>query len=324
MNIENKAPFSWLVVGAGHIARKVMREGMKNGKHRVAAIYNRTLANGEAFSAEFGGEAADNLSIALKTPGIEGAYIATTNDNHLESALKCLEAGIPVLCEKPVCVNLKQTKQLIDAARKNGVYFAEAMWTWFSPVAHRVLDWVQNRAIGEIKEARFSYAMPGEIFLPRLTNPAQAGGTLLDIGIYPITYAYRLFGMPEELVCSGTLRGGVDICETVNLRYGGFSVRCKISMVNDVPEDDACLKGSSGEIFIPNFYRTPKAVLVQNGDRLIFESKDYSYENELNLAAKEIRAGKKESEFVPHSATADVMSLLDECRKQLGLRYPME
>ena len=149
-----------------------------------------------------------------------------------------------------------------------------------------------------------------------------AGGALLDIGIYPITYCYNLFGYPDKIICNGILKDGIDIKEKVTLCYG--NLKCELYMSFEYFKESFLLKGSKGSIRLPGiFHAAPMAVFTgKKGIKLTFGKTTYL--NEFERCAMEIRQGKKESSFIPFEATLSCMKIMDECRKQMNLVYPFE
>lgn len=315
--------FRWAYIGSGGIARSTAADIIK-GDHKIVSVYSRNFEKAKAFAKDYGAEAFPDFSEAVSLDTVDGVYIATPHTSHVEYGVKAMELGKPVLCEKPVGVTVKDVDTLTDAALKNNVYFCEAMWTWFSDVALTVKDWVQTGKIGDIESVDIYYAFPG-ILLPktsRVLTPETAGGALLDIGIYPITYCYNLFGVPKNIACKGVIKNGIDIKETVTLDYGSFS--CNLHMSLCSLKESCVIRGSKGKISLPGFFHmASKAVLHTENGRQVFKGKT-DYLTEFTRAAREIKEGKKESSYIPFSATRACMEIMDECRKQLKLVYPFE
>ena len=198
------------------------------------------------------------------------------------------------------------------------------MWTWFSDVALTVRKWVDSGKIGKVKEVRIHYAFPGRFMSKnsRVRMPETAGGALLDIGIYPITYCYNLFGFPKAIECKGRVKGGIDTAETVILTYDGF--RCVLKMSLYSLKESCVIKGTEGKISFPTFFHMASKVVMKNkSGKTVFSGKT-DYLTEFTRAAAEIREGKKESGYIPFRATKDCMVIMDECRKQMNLVYPFE
>lgn len=315
--------FRWAYVGSGNIANQTARQIVK-GDNIIAAVYSRNFEKASAFAKKYSATAFGDFDKMLNYQNIDAVYIATPHTSHVEYAKKAMEKGIPVLCEKPVGVSLDDVNALVNSARKNDVYFCEAMWTWFSEVALTVKKWVQSGEIGKIKEVTINYAFPGFVMgkNSRVLMPETAGGALLDVGIYPITYCYNLFGEPENIICNGEIKNGIDYSETVILEYDGF--RCTLNMSLYKLKENAIIKGEKGEISLPVFFHmASKAILKNENGKQIFRGKT-DYLTEFSSVAKEIQDGKKESDFIPFSSTLATMKIMDECRRQMNLKYPFE
>jgi len=318
--------FGWAVIGTGKIAEKVIGEAIKAGCGKVVAVWNRTKERAQEFTKKFGGCAFDTPEEAVLAKGVEGVYIATTHDKHGYFTKLCINLGVPVLCEKPFAVNLKEAEEVFNLARAKGVYASEAMWTWHNKTAHTVRDWILKGEIGKVKSFKASFAAPMLAFThnPRLTSPQLIGGALLDIGIYPVRYAYELFGLPQKITCTGKVKGGVDIGESITFDYGDFKAEMFSSMAS-LRGEGLTIVGEKGKISVPLFHKAHSARLVKKqGKGETFYDKSYLYATQLLNVANEIRSGKKQSDFCPMQATLDTMAILDECRKQLGVKYPCE
>lgn len=315
--------FRWAYIGSGNIANSTAKEIVK-GNHIITAVYGRSFDKATDFAKKYDAWAFDDFEKAVNRADVDGVYIATPHTAHVAYAVRAMELGKPVLCEKPVGVTAKDVDILIDTAKRTQVYFCEAMWTWFSDVALKVKEWVNTGAIGDIKAVTINYAFPG-ILMPknsRVLTPSTAGGALLDIGIYPITYCYNLFGTPKSITCNGTLKNGIDIKETVILEYADF--KCTLNMSLCSLKENCLIKGSDGEISLPAFFHmASKAILKNKNGKSVFNGKT-DYLTEFTRAAEEITAGRTESAYIPFSATKACMEIMDECRRQMNLVYPFE
>ena len=314
--------FRWAYVGSGNIAKSTARSITK-GDHAITAVYSRNAAKAHSFAKKYGAAVFESFDALLESNDFDAVYIATPHTSHITYALQALQAGKPVLCEKPVGVTAAEAEAMVKTAREQQVYFCEAMWTWFSDVALTVKRWIAEQRIGEVREVLIDYAFPGLMMSKnsRVLTPETAGGALLDIGIYPITYCYNLFGYPESVRCEGTLKNGIDIEETVVLGYGGFNCRMKMSL--STLKEGCRIVGTKGEISLPMFHMARIAALKADGKTERFKGKT-DYLTEFTRAAEEIRSGKTESAYIPHRATCDCLKIMDECRRQMGLVYPFE
>ncbi len=313
--------FRWAYVGSGNIAKSTARS-ITRGKHRISAVYSRNEEKGQAFAKKYGAVFYPDFESLLKNGDFDAVYIATPHTSHKEYSLMAMSAGKPVLCEKPVGVSTDEVRQMIDSSRENNVFFCEAMWTWFSDMAAGVRKWIDEKTVGDIKDVHIDYSFPGLMMSKnsRVLTPETAGGALLDVGIYPITYCYRLFGYPESISCEGTIKNGIDVRETVIMGYEGFS--CTLEMSLDKLKEGCRIIGTKGTIDIP-FFHVARIATLKSDKKLRLKGKT-DYLTEFNCVAEEIKSGKKESAFVPLKATEDCMRIMDECRKQMNLIYPFE
>ena len=317
--------FRWAFIGSGRLAGEVAREITASGRHQVVSVYTRRPEKCAAFAAEYGAVAASSAAEAVSRPDVDGVYVVTPHTSHVPYAMEALRAGKPVLCEKPVSTDALQTETLIRFSEERGLYFSEAMWTWFSPIANRVKAWLDAGEFGEILDCGASYRGQGKYYAPRVTDPLVGGGALLDIGIYPVTYFYRLFGKPQSVDCEGVLRDGIDVSEEIRMSFpGGKTCRLSVSIDADCEDEKLFIRGTKASVVIPAFHYANSVTLERaEGGPETFNAYGGML-NEFDLVSSEIRAGKTESAFVPHSATLEVMRILDGCRRQLGLVYPFE
>ena len=318
-------PFRWAFIGAGTLAKQVAKEITASGRHEIAAVYTRNPEKCAAFAGQYGAHPAQSAQEAVTHPGVDGVYIVTPHTSHYEYTLEALGLGKPVLCEKPITTDAKKAEEMLRLSQDKGVYFAEAMWTWFSPIANQVKKWLDAGEYGEIKKCRMTYHLRSINYAPRVSDPNLAGGALLDVTIYPLTYLYRLFGMPEKIQCQGTLQGGIDTGEEIRLYYpGGQVYTISASILDYFGLEKMKLYGTKGKTKL-SFYHFANSVTLWRKDGAKEQFSAYGgMLNEFDLVAEEIREGKTQSAFVPHQATLDVMRMMDECRKQMGLIYPFE
>jgi predicted dehydrogenase len=316
------AKFRWAYIGNGNIAQSTARSILK-GEHSIVAVYGRNIEKAEKFAKKHNAVAFKTFDEAVLCENVDAVYIATPHTSHVDYAVRAMQLGKPVLCEKPVGICCEDVKQLISSSKEYNVYFCEAMWTWFSDVAKTVKQWVTQGEIGDVESVDIYYSFPG-VMMPkdsRVLMPQTAGGALLDIGIYPITYCYNLFGIPDKITCNGEVKDGIDVEETIVLEYGKTVCTLITSLKN--LKETCVIKGTRGTITVPMFHMASKAILKNGNNKQVIRGKT-DYLTEFTHVAQEIIAGKKESDYIPHQATLDCMAIMDECRNQLGLKYPFE
>jgi len=320
-----ETPFGWCFIGCGKLARQVARQITRSGRHRLVSVYTRSYEKCAAFAARYSAAACATAEEAITAPGADGVYLVTPHNTHYVYARQALELGRPVLCEKPLTVTAAQAGELTALAQAKGVYLAEAMWTWFAPAANQVKRWLDAGEFGQLRKVLLTCRGNARFYAPRVTDPARAGGALLDIGVYPLTYLYRLFGRPAEIKCVGQVSKGIDWAEEVSLAFpSGLTATASISIRDLFGRERLVIAGDKAKVSLPSFHNAGRVTLVRRGGKNETVSGSGSYLNEFDLAAGEIREGRTESRFVPHGATVAVMELMDECRRQMGLVYPFE
>ena len=259
---------------------------------------------------------------------VEGFFSPRCTEYALMYAKMALNLGKPVFCEKPFTVTFEDTEELISLAKEKNLYLCEAMWTWFSPTANEVKKWIDENKAGKIASADFRYHIRTVQYKGRHTDPKRAGGALLDITIYPITYAYRLWGLPDKIESSATIKNGIDLNDSIVFTYkNGLKVNISASISDYLGLETMKIKGDKGTIKAPFFHAYNGVTFKSGFHKETFKGdgpKINSYIDEFNAVADDIRKGRKESSMVPLKATADVMKLLDNIREQIGLNYETE
>lgn len=319
--------FGWAFIGAGGITRTVAKQIFKSGRHSLKTVYNRTKSKAEKLTRKYGGKACDTLQEALAMPEVEGVYVATSNNRHCDDVLAALDAGKCVLTEKLFAVNARQAQQMINRAEQKQLYLAEAMWTWFSPLTNKIRGIVQSGGLGDIKDCFMSLCLPiAHSKKSRLLNPNAGGGALLDLGVYPVTYAYKLFGKPNAIDCRAKLKGGVDIHDDIIMYYDTFRVDIPISIKSPRcgSVEKLKIRGCKGSLTASGYHAAKRFTLKNQSGRQTFLSGKNARLMLFDSAAAEIREGKKQSAFVTLDDSLQVMKLLDECRDCIKLKFPCE
>ena len=317
--------FRWCFIGTGRLADQVAGQLQNSKRHRVVSCYTRNFENAKAFAQRHSCRAYEKADDAISDDEVDAVYVVTTHNAHYRFVKRALELGKPVLCEKAFTVNAREAKELIDLAKEKDLYLCEAMWTWFSASANKCLEWISEGRIGKIRSAKFTYHMKSINYAPRVSDPRRAGGALLDITIYPITYAYRLWGIPEEIKAVGNVEGGIDTGEEIELDYGSFKVDISASIIDMKGFEKMEIRGEEGTIKAP-LYHMMNGLTLSRG---LFRKEKFkgpgpkfnSYLDEFDTVAAEIREGLKESRMHSLTATLDVMRILDKIREKIGLSY---
>jgi predicted dehydrogenase len=298
----------------------------------VAAVGSRSLERAQAFAAEFEVDRAYGSYDALVADSaVDAIYVASPHSEHHDHALLALGAGKPVLVEKAFTRNASEATAVIEAARTRSLLAVEAMWTRFLPHIDVVRSCLENGVLGEVKAVEADH---GQLLFPngprRLADPALAGGALLDLAIYPISFAHLALGAFTAIQATGTLtETGVDASETVAVIGPQGAIGTLSSTMLAKTPCAASISGSAARLEIDGWFYQPNTVrLIDPDDREIDRYETPSREHGLAYEAAEfarlLAAGKTESDLLPLNETLRIMQVLDEVRAQLGVQFPGE
>ena len=322
--------YNWGIIGPGSIAKR-FAEGLKHAPGaRLYAVGSRSIDRAEAFRSEYGFEKAyGSYGELVNDKHVDIVYIATPHPQHAEAATLCMGGGKAVLCEKPFAVNKKQAAAMIECAKKNNVFCMEAMWTRFFPAVKKTRELISAGAIGAVRHISADFGFRTAINLEsRLFDPECAGGSLLDVGCYNVSFCSMIYGKQPDHIHSLMDIGasGADEITNVLLGYaGGQSAFC-LSAIRLSTAQEATIYGEEGYIKLPGYWHGDKVILsgkdgVQTFE-LPFESTGFQFEASEVMACLE--QGLKESPLMPLHETLAIAGTLDNIRAQHGLRYPFE
>jgi predicted dehydrogenase len=261
---------------------------------------------------------------------IDAVYIATPHPQHVANTLLALNAGKPVLCEKPFAVNAIEAQAMVAAAISNNVALLEAMWTRFLPHIAQVREILNSGVIGQIVNVEADH---GQYLIdhenPRLTEPALAGGALLDLGIYPVSFAHMVLGAPSRITATGVLtEKGVDSQTSAILDYENGAQAVVMTTLTTSTPCRATIAGTLGRIEIDRTFYNPASMRLVMRDGTTTEYPNTYKGHGLREQAAElermVRNAEIESPLLTHKMSIEIMQSLDEIRNQIGLRYPFE
>lgn len=323
-------PLRWGILGTGSIARSFAGDLAFAPGHVVEAVGSRTADRAEDFVRKLSCRPHSSYEALCADPRVDIIYVATPHNFHHPHALLALAHGKPVLVEKPFAVNAGQAREIIAAARASGLFCMEAMWTRFLPATRQVLAWIAEGAIGEVRQISADFGFR-TTFDPqsRLFSPALAGGALLDVGIYPVSYACAVAGRPPDRVHAAAALGptGVDEDTALLLAWTGAPHATLTCALRTATPNQAVIHGSAGRIEVPWFWRAKSATLLRDGlepQTTELPPLGKGFAHEAIEAARCLRAGLPESPLLPLDETLAIMQCLDTARRQIGLRYPDE
>ena len=326
-----KSTINWGIVAPGHIAHKFADDLIKVKKARLHAVASRSLERAQAYAKKYKApHAYGSYEEMTQCPDLDVVYIASPHSGHHEHSLLFLKNNIPVLCEKPMAINSKQVAEMVAVSRKNNTFFMEAIWTRFIPVFEKVMELVEQGAIGDINTIRADFGFKAK-FDPkgRLFNPNLGGGSLLDVGLYPVYAATQFFGKPLRIQASA-IKGatGTDNTCAMIFEYPNNRLAILDCSVTNNTETVAVLYGEKGKIEIHGrFHEGEHATLSVDGkeDEEIYVPKTgWGYFHEIMAVNECLREGKTECDKLPLDFSILLMETLDGVRQVAGIVYPMD
>ena len=318
----NEKKFGWCFIGSGGIANRVMEDMPYTTGSYPAAVYSRTYENACKFAEKYGAKPYRRIEEAFNDPLVKAVYIASPHTSHKEHSLLAMQHGLPVLSEKPMAVTAHDAKEVINTAEEKKIYFLDGLWTRFNPVIQQVLDTVKDGKIGQVRSLSASFCIYKD-FDPKARHydPALAGGSLLDIGIYTILFACLVFGeSPVEVsAVADYAPNGVENLISMTLRYRNGAIARLFSGFSNNEPQDACISGTGGYIHVPYLWKPKTACLhlldtTEVKEDLIIKSDfpGHGYQFIFDAAMNDILANRTENALVTHALSLQVMTIIDE------------
>lgn len=322
----------WGIIGAGRISAEFAAALIRTQGTQLAAVASRDHDRAQEFAGRFGiARAYGSYEELVEDQEIDVVYIGTPHSKHKKNAMLCLNHGKHVLCEKAFTLNEEDTAQLIEMAGDKGLFLMEAMWTKFHPVTNKVKEWIDQGRIGAVRLMNISFGFKSEFNQEdRLFNISMGGGALLDVGIYPVTYAVHMMGeMPVSVSGSAWLgKTGVDEVNNVQMQFENGAIAVLSSAISANLGQEGVLIGEKGKIVLDRFFMAQKAEIYDNEGRLTERYEEpflvNGYEYEIMEVNRCIQGHKTQSPVNPLEDTKNIMHLLDQIRSQWGLVYPQE
>jgi predicted dehydrogenase len=320
----------WGVIGTGKIASTFVRDLGLLPDASVVAVGSRRQETATEFAREHGVERAHPTYGALvDDPEVDVVYVATPHSGHHDAAMLAIEAGKAVLVEKPFTLNAAEAADLVAAARSNGVFLMEAMWTRFLPHMTRLRELLASGRLGELRAVTAEH---GQWFAPdpehRLFAPDLGGGALLDLGVYPVSFASMVLGTPSRVTAvSEPAFTGVDATTSVLLEHDGGAHGVVSTTLAAVGANTASVVGTEARVEIDRVWYSPTSWSLVDREGKILDRHDEPHDghglrHQAAEVARCLREGRLESEVMPLDETVEIMRTLDEVRRQIGLTYP--
>ena len=322
----------WGIIGTGNIARAFAKGLAGVPEAELYAVASRTADKAEDFAKRFGfGRAYGSYGELLSDSTVDIVYIATPMASHYDICISALEKGRNVFCEKSVTLNAAQLRDILALASEKELFFCEAMWMKCRPTYLKMKEWISSGRIGDIRciKADFSNFVPYDEN-SRLFRADCGGGALLDVTVYPLTLVHDLLGVPDEIQSAAHIgQGGVDLSNSLILRYNNGTFASVDSGMEMSLRNNAVISGTDGIIVFGDcFFCSDTVSLYDRNCSLIEEfncpARVNGYEYEIEEVHRALSSGLTESPRIPHSATLEVMEIMDGLRREWGMRFPQE
>lgn len=321
----------WGIIAPGKIANKFAADFCLIPNHIFTAVASTDLSRAAAFAQKFGiPKFYGKYDEMLENENLDVVYISSPHVFHFEQAKMCLDMGVSVLCEKPVTVNSAQLIFLIDLAKRKKLFFMEALWTVFNPAIRKIIELIDGGEIGKIVGVKADFGFHS-VYDPssRLYDPNLAGGSLLDIGIYPLLLANLCLGEPSEISALASITpSGIDDDLMAILKYKEGALAHIHSSFRYNTRSEAFIYGEKGTIWIPNrWIDSQNFYLLKNeGSSQLFNLpwEGFGFQFQVLEVEKCLLSGKLESALAPPSLSLRLSQQMDEIRRQIGVIYPAD
>lgn len=320
----------WGIIGTGNICRQFAQGLALIDNGELHSVLSREEARAERFADQYGAKKRfTDIRAFLADDELDVIYIGTPNATHCGYALKCLAAEKNVLCEKPMASNVKETEQMIAAAKESGKFLMEAIWTHFFPCIKMMRAWIADGRIGRPLRMNVNFSIVSSGW--RL-SAADMGGAMMDLGVYCLTMASFAFGLePAILTSIADVENGVDIAESVVMQYEPDQLVAFSCSLDSMGSYALTIQGEKGYIMVgPEFWHPKEVVLgryvkgsatdsdIEEVFTNPYESTGFQYEAE--YVSDCILKGLSQSNVIPFSKTLQLAEIMERCRTEWGMK----
>ena len=326
--MENQKKIKWGIVGLGKIAVKFAEDLLLSQESELFAVASREIEKASIFAKEYGSKNAfGSYDELINHPEVDVVYIATPHSLHYELTKKCIENGKAVLCEKPMGLDAIQVKEMVDLARSKKVFLMEGIWTRLIPATKTFLKLMDENSIGEIKHVRADFGFAStESNNSRIFNKKLGGGSLLDVGIYPVYVSLLLLGEPKSMQVEAEMtETGVDKSCSMIFSYENRVLANLFSSIGEQTPTVAEVIGTNGSIKLHSRFHHPKKITLNvNGEAEKTIEEEYlgnGYFHEIEEVNSCLFQGKTESDLLPLDVSLRLSRILDLVKKEMNLDY---
>lgn len=326
--MKNKNTINWGIIGLGNIAHQFAKELKLVADAQLIAVASRSKDNANAFAEiHHCPKAYDCYEAILNDETIDILYIATPHDSHAELTIKALEKNKHVLCEKPIALRYEDAEKMIATAVKHNKFFMEAFWTRFNPSFRAAFAKIKQGEIGTVRYINADFAFlaeekPGS----RMFDLKLGGGSLMDIGVYPLFLAYSLLGIPENVYAQSIFHSsGVDLQTSMILHYKEAQA-VLYSGVSHTSNMQATISGTEGRINLNTIWHMAESfTLIKNNEttNYSFPTKEMGYNYEIEECHECLRNEVIESQLWSHQNSLELIKIVEEVKNQIGLNFPV-
>lgn len=320
----------WGIIGLGRISRLFAKDLKLITDSELVAVASTNASRANDFAREFHvAQAYASYEELFKDANVDVVYVATLHNTHCKFSIEAMTHGKHVLCEKPVAINASQTAEMINISKEKNVFFMEAFWTRFNPSIIKIQELISRDTIGKLRyiNAEFTFYKLDDDTNSRLLNVDMAGGSLLDMGVYPIFLSYLLLGVPNEILArSQFFKTGVEIQTSIIFQYENAQAMIYSGIANNT-DMRAKICGEAGEIYIhPFWFEAQGFELVKKGKSQFFDLPTIGkgYAHEILEVHDCIKRARTESEKWRHKDSLKLMRLVDKIRQQSEINFPFE
>lgn len=323
-----KKKYNWGIIGPGKIACKFAEDLAMVPNAKLYAVASRSNERAQEFAHRFNVEVIySSYEVLAQDKKVDIIYVATPHVYHHAHTLLCLKNKKAVLCEKPFAMDRKQVEDMIRTAKAEEVFLMEALWTYFLPHYRYILSIVEQETYGKLKsmKADFGFAAP---FLPekRLYNKKLGGGSLLDIGIYPVFAALTLLGTPDHINAEASLCDtGVDESCNIQLTYKNGAVAELSSAINKILPTTAILVFENATVTLIDRFHEPTSILIElktgKKEEITFDVNTRGYNYEAEHVQEMLNQNRTQSTIMTFEKSLALITILDEIREKIGLFY---
>jgi predicted dehydrogenase len=319
---------NWGIIGLGSIANQFARDLLLVDNAVVYAVASRDENKAKAFASSYNAtKAYGDYDALINDEHVDIIYIATPHDSHAALTIKALNNKKHVLCEKPIALNYHDASQMIAASKNNNCFFMEAFWTRFNPAFREALLKIKNGDLGTIKLINADFGFHVSKPDGRMTDMALGGGSLLDMGVYPLFLSYVILGKPDKVLASSLFFDtGADQQTAIILQYKNAQAILHSSFMSPT-NMMAMVSGTEGRINLnPVWHEAQSYSLIKNNHKVDFHypTKGKGFTYEIEECHQCINNKQIESQIWSHQNSLDLIDIADQVRRQIGLQYPSD